>query len=181
MIHCQGYCHPHPPHKDNILGSIMASLPSLPATLSPALSGRDAIADALYRCVLGLDTNDLALFDSAFTPTATFSINGQVSEGLPAIHTDCFITIAKLDTTHFLSNIRINIADDGTKASATASALSQHYRAGKGLQPGQPRFLAGSLYYVDLVKEEANDLWKIETFKLQSTWAEGDWGVMAGN
>ncbi|KAF7596238.1 hypothetical protein BBP40_002771 [Aspergillus hancockii] len=159
----------------------MSSLPSLPPTLSPALSGRDAIADALYRCVLGLDNGDSALFDSAFTSNATFGINGRVSEGLPAIHTDCFDVIAKLDTTHFLTNIRINIADSGSKASATASALAQHYGGGKGLQPDQPRLLAGSLYYADLIKDDASGLWKIETFKMQSTWAEGDWGVMTGN
>ncbi|THC98781.1 hypothetical protein EYZ11_001760 [Aspergillus tanneri] len=105
--------------------------------------GRDAIADALYRCVLGLDTGDSALFDSAFTSTATLSMNGRVSEGLPAIHADCFDVIAKLDTTHFVTNIRINIADGGAKASMTASALGQHYRGGKGLQPDQTRLLAG--------------------------------------
>lgn len=43
----------------------MTFLPSLPTTLTPALSSREAIADAIYRCVLGLDTNDSALFDSA--------------------------------------------------------------------------------------------------------------------
>ncbi|CAG8907094.1 unnamed protein product [Penicillium egyptiacum] len=115
----------------------MASIPSLPAALNPALSGRDAIADVLYRCVLGLDTNDMALFDSSFTSTATFSINGKVSSGLPAIHTNCFEVVSKLDTTHFVTNIRINIADSGVKAAATASALAQHYRGGKGHEPNE--------------------------------------------
>jgi hypothetical protein len=159
----------------------MASIPSLPPTLSPPLSGRDAIADVLYRLVLGLDTNDSELFDSAFTPTATFAINGRVSEGLPAIHTDCFDVITKLDTTHFLTNIRITIDDSGKKAAATASALAQHYRGGKGLEPNQTRLLAGSLYYVDLIKDETGDLWKVQDFKMQATWAEGDWAVMSGN
>ena len=121
----------------------MASIPSLLATLSPALSGRDAIAVALYRLILGLDTNDSELSDSAFNPTSTFAINGRVS---------------KLDTTHFLTNIRITIADSGTKASATASALTQHYRGGTGLEPNQTRLLAGSLYYTDLVKDESSGL-----------------------
>jgi hypothetical protein len=159
----------------------MASIPSLPATLSPALSGRDAIADVLYRLVLGLDTNDSELFDSAFTPTSTFAINGRVSEGLPAIHTDCFDVITKLDTTHFLTNVRITIDDSGKKAAATASALAQHYRGGKGLEPNQTRLLAGSLYYADLIKDESSGLWKVQDFKMKSSWAEGDWGVMTGN
>ncbi|EKV11921.1 hypothetical protein Pdw03_6904 [Penicillium digitatum] len=159
----------------------MTSLPSLPAILTPALSSRDAIADAIYRCVLGLDTNDSALFDSAFTSTATLSINDKISSGLPAIHTDCFDVISKLDTTHYVTNIRINIADSGVKAVATASVIAQHYGSGKGLQPNQPRLLAGALYYVDLVKDDSSELWKIETFKMTRSWAEGDWGVMSAN
>ncbi|KAI2711951.1 hypothetical protein CBS147332_5587 [Penicillium roqueforti] len=151
---------------------------SLPAALTPALSGRDAIADTLYRCVLGLDTNDVALFDSAFTSTATFSIRDKTFSGLPAIRTDIFDMISKLDTTHFVTNIRINIADSGVKAAATASALAQHYRGGKGNEPDQPRLMAGAQYYADLVKDEESGLWKIEAFKMTTSWAEGDRGVM---
>ncbi|CAG7947177.1 unnamed protein product [Penicillium nalgiovense] len=159
----------------------MESIPSLPASLNPALSGRDAIADALYRCVLGLDTNDLALFDSSFTPTATFSINGKVSLGLPAIHTDCFDVIKTLDTTHFVTNIRINIADSGVKAAATASAIAQHYPGGKGNEASVPSLLAGAQYYAELVKDEGSALWKIETFRAVTPWSEGDWGVINVN
>ncbi|KAL2827796.1 hypothetical protein BDW59DRAFT_143835 [Aspergillus cavernicola] len=161
--------------------SSIPSIPSLPPTLSPALTGREAITDTLYRCVLGLDTNDATLFDSAFIPSATFAINDKVSTGLPAIHTDTFDVITKLDTTHFLTNIRINIAEDGLTASATASALSQHYGGGKGVEPAQPSLMAGSLYFVELVKEEGSGLWKIEAFKMRVSWAEGDWAVMSGN
>ncbi|KAJ9489640.1 hypothetical protein VN97_g3654 [Penicillium thymicola] len=159
----------------------MAPLPSLPVNLTPALSSREAIADALYRCVLGLDTNDSALFDSAFTSTATFSINDKVSSGLPAIHTDCFDVISKLETTHFVTNIRINIADGGVKATATASALAQHYGGGKGLQPDQSRLLAGALYYTDLARDEESGLWKIEAFRMTTSWGERDWGVVSAN
>ncbi|OQE25998.1 hypothetical protein PENFLA_c007G03545 [Penicillium flavigenum] len=159
----------------------MESIPSLPATLNPALSGRDAIADALHRCVLGLDTNDMALFDSSFTPTATFSINGKVSSGLPAIHTNCFGIIKKLDTTHFVTNIRINIADSGVQAAATASAIAQHYPGGKGNEANAPHLLAGAQYYADFVKDEGSGLWKIETFKALTPWSEGDWGVITVN
>lgn len=156
----------------------MASIPSLPVVLSPALPDRDGIADTLYRIVLGLDTNDKELFDSGFTQTSTFTINDKTSTGLSAIHTDCFDVITKLDTTHFLTNIRISIADSSIKATATASALAQHYPGGKGLVPSQARLLAGSLYYVDLVKDEASSLWKVQDFKMKVSWAEGDWAVM---
>ncbi|KAH8803489.1 hypothetical protein F5884DRAFT_508341 [Xylogone sp. PMI_703] len=159
----------------------MATIESLPAALSPPLNDRDAISDALYRCVLGFDTGDAALFDSAFALDASFSINGRLSEGLPAIHRDCFDVIAKLDTTHFITNIRINIIDNGSKASLTASALSQHYREGKGLEANETRLLAGSLYRIELVKAADDKLWKIQDLKMKSTWAEGDWGVLTGN
>ncbi|TKW54892.1 hypothetical protein CTA1_5564 [Colletotrichum tanaceti] len=155
----------------------MASTTSLPAVLSPPLNDREAVADALYRCVIGLDTNDAALFDSAFMPNASFSINGQASQGIQAIHTNCFDVIAKLDTTHFLTNLRIHI--DSSKAKLTCTALSQHFRGQKGLAPDQTYLMAGSLYWADLVKD--GDLWKIETVQMKSTWAEGDWGVMTGN
>ncbi|KAI9036889.1 nuclear transport factor 2 family protein [Aspergillus affinis] len=159
----------------------MTTIPSLPATLTPALTGRDAIADAVYRCVLGFDTGDSALFGSAFLPDSTLEINGRVLSGLAAIHTDCFDPVSKLDTTHFVSNIRINIADSGTEASLTASSIAQHYRTGKGMEADQPRLLGGSLYYVDLVTREGDGgLWRIKAFKMNSTWVEGDWGVMKG-
>ncbi|KAJ5894811.1 hypothetical protein N7495_006502 [Penicillium taxi] len=152
---------------------------SLPATLSPPLDDRSAITDALYRCILGLDTNDSKLFDSAFALDASFSINGRVSQGLPAIHTDCFDLISKLDTTHFVTNIRINI--EGDKATLTASALAQHFPGSKGMAPDQSRLLTGSLYWAELVKDGADGLWKIEAVNMKSKWVEGDWAVLAGN
>lgn len=152
----------------------MASAASLPAVLSPALSDREAVADALYRCVNGLDTGDLALFDSAFIEDASFCVNGRTSKGFDAIHSECFSLVSRLDTTHFITNLRVNI--DGNKAKLTASALSQHFRLHKGMEPDQTRLLAGSLYWADLVKE--GELWKIEIIQMKSTWAEGDWSVM---
>ncbi|EAW10946.1 nuclear transport factor 2 family protein [Aspergillus clavatus NRRL 1] len=156
----------------------MTSIPSLPTTLAPALSGREAITDALYRFVLGLDNNDPNLFDSAFTPTATFAVNGKVSEGLPAIHADCFDLVGHLDTSHLITNVRVHIAESGGTAAATASVLAQHFLGGQGLEPAQPRLLAGAQYYAELVKEEASGLWKIAAFQMKASWAEGDWGVI---
>lgn len=159
----------------------MTTIPSLPASLSPALTGREAIADAVYRFLLGLDTSDSALFNSAFLPESTFELNGRVHEGLSAIHTGCFEPIAKLDTTHFVTNIRINIADGGAEAALTASGLAQHYREGKGMEADQPRLLGGALYYADLVRDEGEGgLWRIKAFKMNTTWVEGDWGILRG-
>ncbi|KUI55847.1 hypothetical protein VP1G_03183 [Cytospora mali] len=159
----------------------MSSLPSLPPKLSPPLNDREAINDAIYRAVVGLDTNDVNLFDSAFTEEGSFDLNGKVMEGREAIHSQCFDFISKLDTTHFITNTRININEGGSTASATASALAQHYRGGQGADPAASRFLSGVLYWMDLVKDEKDGLWKVECWRLRSVWGEGDSGVMTGN
>ncbi|MCJ1325075.1 hypothetical protein MMC10_001737 [Thelotrema lepadinum] len=148
-----------------------------PITLQ-SLSIREAIIDAIYRVHTALDQADLALFDSAFTPDAVFDLSGRVLSGLDAIHDGCYNKISKLDTTHFASNIRVNVEDGDSKASLTASALGQHYREGEGDQEGTTRILAGGLYNIDLVKDDADGLWKIKYWKLKRVWSEGDWSVM---
>ena len=154
----------------------MASTTSLPAVLSPTLTDREAIADALYRFANALDTDDGPLFDSAFVEDASFTVNGRTTQGLKAIHSDIFDMIAKRDTTHFVTNIRINI--DGKRAKLTASTLAQHYRGETGLKPDQTSLMTGVLYWVDLVK--VGSLWKMDTMQVKPTWAEGDWDVMEG-
>ena len=150
-----------------------------PTSLS-GLGVREAITDALYRCVLGLDTNDRALFDSAFTQDASFDLNGSVMSGLDAIHTGCYDSISKLDTTHFISNVRVNVQEGDSTASMTTSALAQHYRHKQGTEAGATRLLTGSLYFIELVRADKDGLWKMKNWKLQLVWAEGDWGVMTG-
>lgn len=46
----------------------MTSPFSLPAVLNPPMTSREAVVDALYRCVMAFDTPDTALFDSSFMP-----------------------------------------------------------------------------------------------------------------
>lgn len=152
-------------------------IPSLPATLTPALSGREAIADAVYRCVVALDTDNPTLFKSAFTSDAIFDLNGTIMDGFDAINTQCYASISKMDTNHFLSNLRINILDGDSKAEMTCSALAQHYRGGEGMKSGAVPLLAGALYWLDLIKDAGDGLWKIKHLKLKSTWGQGDWGV----
>ncbi|KAL4782110.1 hypothetical protein BJX76DRAFT_369398 [Aspergillus varians] len=153
------------------------SIPSLPATLTPPLTGREAITDAIYRCVLAFDTNDLALLKSSFTNDAVFDLNGKIMDGFDAIVTECYDSISKMDTTHFLSNMRVNVLDGGEKSEMTCSALAQHYRGGEGMKAGAVPVLVGGLYWIRLVRDGEDELWKIEHFKLRSTWGQGDWGV----
>lgn len=151
---------------------------SLPPVLTPSLPVRDAIKDALYRFLTGMDTNDAALFDSAFTADAKWALNRRDLDGLPAIHADCYDSvISQLDTTHYATNIRIHVADDEKTATLSALYQAQHYRGGRGKVGGATSFVTGGQYWMQLVKEEEG-LWKIKVFKMRSIWSEGDVTIM---
>ncbi|KGO75581.1 hypothetical protein PITC_098640 [Penicillium italicum] len=152
------------------------SIPALPASLTPALSDREAVADALYRGVIAFDTADDALFKSALTEDAVLVLNGTVMEGYDAIYSQCYANVSKMDTTHFLTNMRINITEE-SKAQVSCSALAQHYRDGEGMKPGSDFLLAGGLYTVELVKDAGDGLWKIKHWTLKTTWGQGDRSV----
>lgn len=156
---------------------VAMSVPSLPITLKPDLNGREAIADAVYRGVLSFDLQDEALFKSSLTSDAILELNGTVMNDLEAITAQCYDPVSKLDTTHFVTNMRINILEEDSKAEVTCSALAQHYRDGEGMEPGTVPLLVGSLYWLDLIKDHEDGLWKIKHWKLKSTWGQGDWGV----
>lgn len=151
---------------------------TLPTKL-PNLSAREAIMDALYRGVIGLDIADRALFDSAFAPDAVLDINGTKLHGLEEIHSGCYNIIANLDTTHFITNVRVLVEGNGVEASMNATALAQHYRHGQGTEPGAPHLLTGSLYRLKLVKD-GEELWKATYFSMRSVWTEGDRMIAAG-
>ncbi|CAJ2512263.1 Uu.00g052780.m01.CDS01 [Anthostomella pinea] len=134
---------------------------ALPASL-PSLTEREAITDTLYRAIVGIDTADKALFDSALADDGRIEISGHVMEGREAIHAGMFDFIStKLTTTHFLSNIRIDVKPGATTAKVTAQSLAQHCRPGDGTQPGAAKFLAGGMYFVDVAKDEKDGLWKV--------------------
>lgn len=158
----------------------MASvIPSLPPHL-PNLSPNEAIIDALYRAVLGLDTNNSELFNSAFFEDASFSVNGETLQGRASLNDGMFARIAPLNTTHFITNVRVNAHDGGSKASLTASSLAQHFRPGEGYQGEQNR-LTGALYYLELEKDEGDGLWKSKNFKMQTAWAQGERLIVRGS
>ncbi|KAJ4148401.1 hypothetical protein LMH87_002873 [Akanthomyces muscarius] len=158
---------------------------SISSHLSPTPSDRDAVVDAIARCVCGLDTADRALFQSAFTADAVFDLNGALLRGMDEIMTQCFDIVSKLDTTHMTSNVRTTFAADGRSATTTATGVAYHYRAGAGLAMENgghtERLVVGSLYSIDLVKAEDEGeaaLWKAKTWRLKSVWTQGDWAVM---
>ena len=163
----------------------MSSPPSLPVVLSPPLEHREAIIDALSRFLIGMDNNSPALFDSAFTADVRWELNGRVLEGLQAVHAECYdATILKLDTTHSVSNLRVDVAEGGNEAKLEAVYVAHHYRGGEGTVEGSPRFVTGGLYTAELVKDDkggdgdSDGLWRMNVFRMRSIWTEGFRSVM---
>ena len=114
----------------------------LPPKLSPPLTDREAVSDALYRLVTSLDTGDEALLRSFLTDDVVLNLSGTVVERFKAVHDMCFSTVAPMDTTHHLTNMRVNTIND--TAHASCSALAQHFRPGEGLATGSTFYLAGA-------------------------------------
>ena len=143
------------------------------------LSTREEIADTRVRACLGFDSNNKALWESAWAadPDISMDINGNVMKGMDDMNKNCFDNIGPMDTQHLLTSIRIDAKEGASTAHITANALAQHYRAGKGQVPSAERMLAGSTYDVQVVKE-ASGQWKIKTLVLKITWTEGSWAVM---
>lgn len=151
---------------------------SLAANLG--LPDREAIPDALYRSILGLDTSDKTIFESAWHKDATFIYEGmEPTHGRDNILNTTFQFIgAGLDTTHLVSNIRLDFKDGATTAKFTAHAMAQHYRKGEGRNPSATRFLTGNLYWVELAKDESDGLWKMTKLDIKINWCEGDTSVL---
>jgi hypothetical protein len=166
----------------------MASIFSLPATLNPPMTGREAVIDALYRCVMAFDTGDTALFDSSFMPDGVFEVNGRAMTGLPEIHATGLALILSVDTTHLVSNVRVHMrtgtieagdVKEENEASLTATVLSQHFAGSKGMELDQKNLMSGSLYRAELTRD-IDGLWKFRHLLIKSTWVQGDYSVVGG-
>lgn len=139
------------------------------------LTDREAIADALYRGVLAFDHADETLLQSALTEDIFMEMAGTSCTGIPELKAAIFDRVSKLETTHFLSNIRVNLESAPT-ATVTCSAMAQHVGTGQGLDPGSKKLTSGGMYLCDAVK--VGDLWKIKSWKMNLIWLDGDRSVM---
>lgn len=150
---------------------------SYPHTL-PGLTDREAVADALYRAVIGIDTNDRALWDSAWVKTGDGCcvMNGTEIKG--ADLDKIFENVGPMDTTHHVSNVRVNLAENADNATATAYGLHQHYRQGEGAQPGAKNLLVGGRYNCELIKDHESGLWRMKKWIFDIVWRNGDSAVM---
>lgn len=156
----------------------MTAATAVPVALWPAPSARDAVADAVYRFIMGMDTNDVDLLKSAFVPDCTVELKIKSITGLDAFVKEWYeALIAKTDTTHQVTNMRVHIERDGSKAYISALFTSQHFRGGEGTVLGTPRYDTGGKYYAELVPA-AGGLWKIQLFKIGLIWKDGDHSIM---
>jgi hypothetical protein len=147
-----------------------------PPIVLSSLSTREAIADALYRVTIALDTRDSELFQSAWVESdeIIFDFCGTESKGVDAIRKSVYDLVAPLDTTHIISNMRIDVKEGEDTATMTAAAFAQHYRGGEGLTPDKKYLLSGSIYDVSLVKNATDGQWKILRWGITLNWTEGD-------
>lgn len=144
-------------------------------------SPREAIADTLHRCVLGIDSNDRNLLESAclMNEEMTFIAGPIVAEGWSAVQ-QLFEKVFVLVTTHITSNVRIQHQDGANTASMTAHAISYHVRPDDAFKQEDTSYTAFSLYSIDLVKDGEDGLWKIKKWEAQVLWTMGDKAVLHG-
>jgi hypothetical protein len=143
------------------------------------LTPREAIADALHRCVLGIDSNDRRIFESACLKDESMTVvAGPFNiEGWAAID-DFFRKLFELVTTHTISNVRIDLEGDAHMASMTAHAISYHVWPDDALKQEDTSYTASSLYDIDLVKDATDGLWKIKRWEIKVLWTTGDRAVL---
>ncbi|KAI6779895.1 uncharacterized protein J7T54_001983 [Emericellopsis cladophorae] len=115
-----------------------------------ALSPREAVTDVLYQAIYGADTNDWEIFNSVLTPEIEFDLGGKIMHGTEEARANLFGLIGPMDTLHSISNVRVHLTDDPTKASLTAYATNQHCRPGEGIDPAAPKYTTGVMYFMDL-------------------------------
>ena len=151
----------------------------LEAAVSELIDQRDAL-DALLRFGAGQDLRDEALFRSAFADDAVLDFS-QPAERFGAVVAPMkgideiariLITLAPLDTTHTVTNPRVDI--DGETARAFALVEAQHVRRD---EPAR-RLLLKNVYWVELSRAGAR--WVIDAMTIDNVWYDGDPAVLFG-
>jgi septum formation inhibitor-activating ATPase MinD len=154
-------------------------------TISPSLNheaaDKLAVIDALYRFAAGIDLRDTSLLSSAlaenavsdFRPAAAKAgFDYPVIEGGETIVAALITSLAKLDTTHSVTNPRVTI--DGDTARLDALVEAQHVS-----QEGNPRnYLMKNRYDVELARVGGS--WVITRNTVDNVWRSGDIAVLSG-
>jgi len=153
-----------------------------PIALS-SISPREAAVDPLYRFVNGLDANNHELLESSMVEgkdTAFVILGSRSVEGTDAIKEYIYDKVMPLHTTHFITNVRVDLKDGADTAYVTATALAYHYKPEDAFLPESKAYATAGLYALDVVKDGSAGLWKIKKWTLKLNWTEGDRSVMMG-
>ncbi|MEU0937160.1 nuclear transport factor 2 family protein [Embleya sp. NPDC005971] len=146
------------------------------------LRDRTEILDALLRFGLGFDLQDRALFRTAFTPDAAFDFRPVAAElgldipvmvGIEAIEAVHFNPRVRLDTSHTITNARIEVTGD--RARLTALVEAQHLPTGDHTR----HLLLKNRYAVDLLRTDT--AWAMHHLYVENIWHTGDPNVLTGN
>jgi hypothetical protein len=169
--------------KNWLYGSPASVLPvSSAGTADPRIQmlvDRMEIVDALYRFGAGQDLHDPALFASAFAEQAALDFTGPakrlgasmpVLRGRDAITDTIMQAVAQLDTTHTVTNPRVDITGD--RASLFALVEAQHLPKNNHAV----HLLLKNIYNVSLTR--AHDRWVIDELKIDNVWFTGEPAVL---
>ncbi|KEF55908.1 uncharacterized protein A1O9_07488 [Exophiala aquamarina CBS 119918] len=146
-----------------------------PSYTLAGLSPREAVADALQRCILGLDNNDRDLFESAIVKdeSSSFVIGPNTIQGWNAM-SESLSRILRLVTTHFITSVRVDLKDGTDTASLSAHAQAYHIRPDDAFKQEDTSYTSGGLYFIDLVRDVTDGLWKIKKWEVKLLWTTGD-------
>lgn len=130
-----------------------------------SLSSREHVIDAVNRLYTGLDDENIDLVDSAIVHSNEVSIRmgDKVTQGWDNLRDHLLNNVMPVPTTHQLTNFRV-IFDRTTSARLTARCVAHHSSEEKGY------YAVGGLFEVDLVYDEADDLWKILHLTMKLKW-----------
>jgi len=171
-----------------------ASLQALPPSTAPALLHADEltqkvraqedranIIDALHRFAAGQDLKDWKLFTSAFTADAELDFTqparrfGQVIDtfrGRDAIVEIVRSTLSALDTTHTVTNCRVNI--NGDEAELFSLVEAQHLLA----RDHSVHLLLKNIYWARL--RRVDDEWRMHHLRIENVWFTGEPSTLFG-
>ncbi len=143
-----------------------------------ALRAEQQIVDALYRFAAGQDLRRPELFLSAFTPDAQLDFTQparRLGADMPVmVGRDSIAgimhTLAPLDTTHTVTNPRIELRGD--ESSLTALVEAQHVS-----RATPTRYLLLKNHY-EAVVVRMDDSWRIRSLVIRNVWYDGDPAVL---
>lgn len=150
-------------------------------TLSQDTVDRIAVVEALYRFAAGIDERDEALLASSLAEDAVSDFRAAaakagfeypVLQGRAHIMTALAGSLARIDTTHSVSNPRVRLAGDTARLDALVEA--QHLPR----DDHSRHYLMKNRYEVDLVRRE--NVWVIRHMAIDNVWLTGDPIVLSG-